>query len=126
MATQPSNRTLEDDGGPILKETIMIDLNQKSTGSEIDMSTTIMDIGMDEDVCKETNNVDIEDNNGEDETDNDEEYEVDTRFLAVCMDGDVDDLVHLLELMAQAGETLGMDMLNYADHTGRVSTKREI
>ena len=59
-----------------------------------------------------------------DETvDTDEYEEEDTRFLDVCMDGDIEDLVQLLEEMAQAGETLGADMLNCADTTGRVSKK---
>ena len=57
-----------------------------------------------------------------DETvDTDEYEEEDTRFLDVCMEGDIEDLVQLLEEMAQAGETLGVDMLNCADSTGRVS-----
>ncbi len=36
------------------------------------------------------------------------------------MDGDVDDLVGLLEEMAAGGETLTPEMLNYADPSGRV------
>ena len=60
-----------------------------------------------------------------DETVNtDEDEEEDTRFLEVCMEGDIEDLVQLLEEMAQAGETLGVDMLNCADSTGRVSLKK--
>ena len=42
------------------------------------------------------------------------------------MDGDVDDLVALLEEMAAAGETLTPDMLNYADASGRVRRKKRI
>ena len=41
------------------------------------------------------------------------------------MDGDVDDLVALLEEMAAAGETLTPDMLNYADASGRVRRKEK-
>ena len=61
--------------------------------------------------CDEDNNIDT------DEYDEDE----DTRFLDVCMDGDIEDLVQLLEEMAQAGETLSTEMLNCADSTDRVS-----
>ena len=79
-----------------------------------------------------TSPVDIEytdDENSEDEKYSGEEYEgdsteyeeEDTRFLDVCMDGDIDDLVQLLEEMAQAGETLSIEMLNCPDGTGRVS-----
>ena len=53
--------------------------------------------------------------------DTDEYEEEDTRFLDVCVDGDIEDLVQLLEEMAQAGETLSVEMLNCADSTGRVS-----
>ena len=60
---------------------------------------------------------DDDDNNIDtDEYDEDE----DTRFLDVCMDGDIEDLVQLLEEMAQAGETLSTEMLNCADSTDRV------
>ena len=79
-----------------------------------------------------TSPVDIEytdDENSEDEKYSGEEYEgdsteyeeEDTRFLDVCMDGDIDDLVQLLEEMAQGGETLSIEMLNCPDSTGRVS-----
>ena len=61
--------------------------------------------------CEEDDNIDT------DEYDEDE----DTRFLDVCMDGDIEDLVQLLEEMAQAGETLSAEMLNCADSTDRVS-----
>lgn len=50
----------------------------------------------------------------------DEDDEDDARFLDVCIDGDVEDLVQLLEEMARAGETLGPDILNCLDPTGRV------
>ena len=59
----------------------------------------------------------LEGMNEEDE----DEYDEDTRFLDVCTDGDIEDLVSLLEDMARAGETLGPDMLNCVDSTGRVS-----
>ena len=80
-----------------------------------------------------TSPVDIEctddENSEEDEKYSEEEYEgdsteyeeEDTRFLDVCMDGDIDDLVQLLEEMAQAGEMLSIEMLNCPDGTGRVS-----
>ena len=59
-----------------------------------------------------------------DETVAEDEYEDDdTRFLDVCKHGDIEDLVQLLEEMAQAGETLSVDMLNYSDITRRVSKK---
>ena len=57
----------------------------------------------------------------DDNIDTDEyDEEEDTRFLDVCMDGDIEDLVQLLEEMAQAGETLSNEMLNCADSTERV------
>ena len=56
---------------------------------------------------------------GADDTDEYDEEE-DPRFLDVCMDGDIEDLVQLLEEMAQAGETLSTEMLNCADSTDRV------
>jgi hypothetical protein len=40
------------------------------------------------------------------------------------MDGDVDDLMGLMEEMARSGETLTAEMLNYPDQSGRVGTKR--
>ena len=46
---------------------------------------------------------------------------VDTRFLEVCIDGDVEDLVQLFEEIARRGETLGYEDLNCADNSGRVS-----
>ena len=52
-----------------------------------------------------------------------EDVDDDARFLEVCSDGDVDDLVALLEDMAEAGETLTANMLNYPDASGRVSEK---
>ena len=59
----------------------------------------------------------------EDEEYEDEEYDDDARFLDVCIDGDVDDLVALLEEMAKAGEVLTPEILNYADPSGRVRQK---
>lgn len=53
----------------------------------------------------------------EDEEDEDLE---DIRFLDVCIDGDVDDLVQLLEEMAKDGEMLTPEMLNCPDQSGRV------
>ena len=50
---------------------------------------------------------------------------MDTRFLEVCIDGDVEDVVQLLEEMARAGETLGPEILNCVDSSGRVSSPRE-
>ena len=50
---------------------------------------------------------------------------MDTRFLEVCIDGDVEDVVQLLEEMARAGETLGPEILNCVDSSGRVSSSRE-
>ena len=47
---------------------------------------------------------------------------MDTRFLEVCIDGDVEDVVQLLEEMARAGETLGPEILNCVDSSGRVSS----
>ena len=55
-----------------------------------------------------------------DEGEEEEYEEEDSRFLDVCIDGDVEDLVGLMEDMARAGETLGPDMLNCIDATGRV------
>ena len=46
---------------------------------------------------------------------------MDTRFLEVCIDGDVEDLVQLFEEIARRGETLGYEDLNCADNSGRVS-----
>lgn len=54
----------------------------------------------------------------------DEEIDEEARFLVVCIDGDVEDLVLLLEDMARAGETLTKEMLNYPDNSGRVSLPR--
>ena len=53
------------------------------------------------------------------------EYEDDenARLLDVCIDGDVEDLVALLEEMAANGETLNEEMLNYPDQSGRVSAR---
>ena len=45
----------------------------------------------------------------------------DTRFLEVCIDGDVEELVQLFEEIARAGETLEPNDLNCVDHSGRVS-----
>ena len=50
-----------------------------------------------------------------------DEEEEDSRFLEVCVDGDVEDLVQLLEEMARVGETLTPEILNFADNSGRVS-----
>ena len=49
--------------------------------------------------------------------------DTDTRFLEVCSDGDVEDLVQLFEELANAGETLGPEDLNCVDPSGRVSQK---
>jgi len=65
---------------------------------------------------------DVEEEEVEDE-DEEEEEDEDARFLEVCADGDVEDLVALLEEMARADETLTPNMLNYADPSGRVGTK---
>lgn len=46
---------------------------------------------------------------------------VDTRFLEVCIDGDVEDLVALFEEIARNGETLGLEDLNCADKSGRTA-----
>jgi len=46
---------------------------------------------------------------------------VDTRFLEVCIDGDVEDLVALFEEIARNGETLGHEDLNCADNSGRTA-----
>ena len=51
---------------------------------------------------------------------------LDTRFLEVCIDGDVEDLVQLFEEIARNGETLGYEDLNCADSSGRVSFKENI
>ena len=61
----------------------------------------------------------------EEEGDSLDEYEDDenARLLDVCIDGDVEDLVALLEEMAANGETLNEDMLNYPDQSGRVSKR---
>ena len=58
-----------------------------------------------------------------DEEDDDEyvDEDEDARFLDVCIVGDVDDLVRLMEEMAANGETLTKEMLNCPDNTGRVS-----
>ena len=78
-----------------------------------------------EDIELSDNENSCEENNSciDDNVDSDEYEEEDTRFLDVCMDGDIEDLVQLLEEMAQAGETLSVEMLNCADSTGRVSKK---
>jgi hypothetical protein len=59
-----------------------------------------------------------------DEDEDEEDEDVDTRFLDVCVDGDVEDLVQLLEEMARAGETLGPDIINCVDNSGRVSRSK--
>ena len=66
------------------------------------------------------NNDDDDEDEHDDEASEDEDDE-DARFLDVCIDGDVEDLDQLLEEMARAGETLGPEILNCLDHTGRVS-----
>ena len=43
------------------------------------------------------------------------------RFMDVCLDGDVEDLVQLFEEMARIGEPILPDMLNLPDASGRVS-----
>ena len=59
----------------------------------------------------------------EDDDEDSLEYEDDenARLLDVCIDGDVEDLVALLEEMAADGEALSEEMLNYPDQSGRVS-----
>jgi hypothetical protein len=44
----------------------------------------------------------------------------DNRFLEVCQDGDVEDLVQLFEEMARIGEPISQEMLNTPDGSGRV------
>jgi hypothetical protein len=46
----------------------------------------------------------------------------DNRFLEVCQDGDVEDLVQLFEEMARIGEPISQEMLNTPDGSGRVRT----
>ena len=60
---------------------------------------------------------------GYDDDEDSLEYEDDenARLLDVCIDGDADDLVALLEEMAADGEALSEEMLNYPDQSGRVS-----
>ena len=69
--------------------------------------------------------IELDDNTASDEkhayVDENSELLEDTRFLEVCIDGDVEDLVQLLEEMARAGETLRPDILNCIDTSGRVS-----
>ena len=43
------------------------------------------------------------------------------RFLEVCLDGDVEDLVQLFEEMARIGAAITPDLLNNPDGSGRVS-----
>lgn len=57
----------------------------------------------------------------DEDDDEDEDFDPDARLLEVCLEGDVEDLVGLMEDMARAGEALTRDMLNYADQSGRVS-----
>ena len=47
--------------------------------------------------------------------------ELDTRFLEVCIDGDVEELIQLFEEIARAAETLEPNDLNCVDNSGRVS-----
>ena len=42
------------------------------------------------------------------------------RFMEVCLDGDVEDLVQLFEEMARIGEPITPVMLNIPDASGRV------
>ena len=46
--------------------------------------------------------------------------EIDPRFLEVCMDGDVEDLVQLFEEITRSNEILSTDDLNCVDGSGRV------
>ena len=93
------------------------DTNRRSTVNTEHMTLTYDEDDYDEECGVFSENVD---------TDEYEEEEEDTRFLDVCMDGDVEDMVQLLEEMAAAGETLGSDMLNCADCTGRVSYQQYV
>ena len=93
------------------------DTNRRSTVNTEHMTLTYDEDDYDEECGVFSENVD---------TDEYEEEEEDTRFLDVCMDGDVEDMVQLLEEMAAAGETLDSDMLNCADSTGRVSWQQYV
>ena len=55
------------------------------------------------------------------ESEGEEFDELDTRFLEVCIDGDVEELIQLFEEIARAGETLEPNDLNCVDNSGRVS-----
>ena len=56
----------------------------------------------------------------DDPDDFEDDLDEDARLLEVCMDGDLEDLVALLEDMAAQGETLTSHILNYTDQSGRV------
>ena len=45
---------------------------------------------------------------------------IDARFLHLCIDGDVEDLVCLLEDMARVGEVLTPEIINLTDSSGKV------
>lgn len=75
------------------------------------------------DDLRKTNGLELVVGDGEDDEDEDEELDDDARLLEVCLEGDVEDLVGLLEEMANRGETLSEEMLNYPDQSGRVSVE---
>ena len=59
--------------------------------------------------------------------DDDEDDDVmDSRFLEVCMDGDVEDLVQLFEEIARSGEILTAKDLNCIDASGRVPKRQSL
>ena len=60
------------------------------------------------------------------ESEGEEFDELDTRFLEVCIDGDVEELIQLFEEIARAGETLEPNDLNCVDNSGRVSFFRRV
>ena len=60
------------------------------------------------------------------ESEGEEFDELDTRFLEVCIDGDVEELIQLFEEIARAGETLEPNDLNCVDNSGRVSYFRRV
>ena len=60
------------------------------------------------------------------ESEGEEFDELDTRFLEVCIDGDVEELIQLFEEIARAGDTLEPNDLNCVDNSGRVSFFRRV
>ena len=62
--------------------------------------------------------------NLKDEEEEEEELDacIDARFLHLCIDGDVEDLVCLLEDMARVGEMLTPEIINLTDSSGKVTT----